>query len=154
MEQRCGGEILCLTPSYAWCFWLTCKIFESSDVSWCHPSHHPRQTPTPTDYSALKYTSPTRRCGNMKVRNVLHHSKLYKVLNSPKWFRFSNFVATTTPSPATSNFSITELAIEEFAILSKEQVYKCFGYSDVVHNAIKTNMLRLVSFSLHHLFVC
>ena len=53
------------------------KIFEHDDVSWQRPQYHPHQSPTPTNYSALKYTSPTRECDNMKVRNVLQHHRLH-----------------------------------------------------------------------------
>ena len=52
------------------------KIFEHDDVSWQRPQYHPHQSPTPTNYSALKYTSLTRGCVDIKVRNVLQHHYL------------------------------------------------------------------------------
>ena len=59
------------------------KFFEYHDISWRRPQHHPHKPTTPTNYRALKYTSPTRGCRNIKVRNVLQHHNVHYFPNSP-----------------------------------------------------------------------
>ena len=82
-----GWDIVFIIVCFAWCFWLTCKIFESSDVYrvWYHSSDHPHQPPTPPGYSALKHTSLGWWCSIMRVRNASEHKDLYtNILNSPE----------------------------------------------------------------------
>ena len=78
-----GGEIWCLSTFSAWCFWLTCKMFEPRHVSWHHASHHQQQHPTFPAPLTLKYTSPVRRHDNSKVRNGWEHLYFYCLTNSP-----------------------------------------------------------------------
>jgi hypothetical protein len=77
------------------------KIFEHDDVSWQRPQYHPHQSPTPTNYSALKYTSPTRECDNMKVRNVLQHHRLHYFPNSPVFLVISQVSTAPITMPPT-----------------------------------------------------
>jgi hypothetical protein len=83
-EQQYGAEILVLSVCFAWCFWLTCKIFVPRSISWHRPQHHLQPHPTPLAPSTLKYTSLVRRYGDIEVRNLLQHRDLYIFLNSPE----------------------------------------------------------------------